>query len=160
VTLVNGGRAVIENSFVGGAGGVEVPAISAAGSDASILYSTVLGGTNIDMPAPALFCSGASDITVRNSILLAFNALPEIACAGVTMDYSATETDMGGTNSAVGNAMSAWFANVTDDFSLLAGHPFDDVAQWEVGDPPTDITGVTERPTAQGPDVAGAFILP
>ena len=137
-----------------------MPAISVAGSDASILYSTVLGGTNIDMPAPALLCSGASDVTARNSILLAFNPLDEIDCAGLTLNYSATEADMGGTNTSVSNAMSAWFEDVGDDFSLLSGHPFDDVAQWEVGDPATDITGVTERPTMQGPDVAGAFILP
>jgi hypothetical protein len=60
----------------------------------------------------------------------------------------------------VGALQAGWFTSLSSDFGLTgAGEAvFGDVAQWEVGDPATDIDGTDLRPTEPGPDVAGADV--
>jgi hypothetical protein len=83
--------------------------------------------------------------------------MPEIVCEDASITYSATETLFPGTgNVDLGNMVPSWF---TSDLHL-ATIPADvlTAAQWNTGDPTTDIDGEL-RPTVDATaDVAGADI--
>jgi len=90
---------------------------------------------------------------VRNSILLSADTVPEVQCAGATLSSSVTEADVG--------FMSSWFMSYgVGDFHLTAAGEavFADVAQWQQGDPVTDIDGNPRPTTDSSLDYAGADV--
>ena len=92
----------------------------------------------------------------------------EVACAAANITYSATEGGVAGEGNVAagmfpGGSPGDWFVDYTtgnfhiqnDGLTL-----FGDVAQWQEGDPPTDIDG-EPRPTVDGTaDYAGADLVP
>ena len=83
----------------------------------------------------------------------------EIQCNGATIDHSATEMDLGGTNTTLPPLSLMWFADYhSGDFHLTPSGTsvFATVAQRQTGDPPLDIDG-DPRPAMDGDtDHAGA----
>jgi hypothetical protein len=81
-----------------------------------------------------------------------------IGCTGLTFDFNVVDTaELVGNGNDVLSFDSEWFPNIgTSDFHIEMGAPFADVAQWNTGDPTTDIDG-EPRPTTDGAtDYAGA----
>lgn len=150
-------EAVLRNSFVAGAGGA-TPAVDANGGTLDIIYGT-LGGLGIN--AIALDCSGGAVVNVRNSIIVAEDDAPEIACAGAVLTNTATETGPAvNGNVALGDMDPAWFEGfAAGNFLLLPAGAivFADIAEWTPVDPSVDIEG-DPRPSEMGPDVAGADV--
>jgi hypothetical protein len=158
IVLTNGASARLRNCFVGGADALA--AIDVDSSSLDLLYSTVGG---VAFTSPALACSSGMTVAVRNSILVAQDpSIEEIQCSAADVTYSVTEAAFGGAgNASVGNMNTNWFGGFAGgDFSVTGNIP-DEVlttAQWQLGDPPTDIDG-TARPDADGTaDVAGADV--
>lgn len=154
----NGAELTLRNSFVGG--DVEVIGVEVTDASASIVYSTISASTF--GATPALGCTNPVAVDVRNSIIVTQGGTPpdEISCAGAIVSNSATE-------SGVGPFDIGWFANYNaGDFSLTTmGMPsgadtFVDIAEWQLGDPATDIDGDLRPTTDQTPDYAGADIPP
>ncbi len=119
-----------------------------------IVYTTI--GVEA-LGARGIVCAGASgnNVTLRNSIVVARDAGDEIDCAGMTAEYNATEMDLGGTNTMVPEIESVsgwdnWFNDSpTGDFHLgPMGEAIFQLgfAQWQDGDPVTDIDGTGDRP--------------
>ncbi|MCX4248125.1 right-handed parallel beta-helix repeat-containing protein [Paraliomyxa miuraensis] len=160
IVAQNASELVLRNCFVGGDQS-DVDAVMIDGSTASVLYTTVGGGNGSFGMARALSCTAGSDVTIRNSILAALDDIPELACSMATVSYSASETAiMGADNVTLGPVQAGWFAGYpTGDFTL-ASPPVQltNAAQWEDGDPPSDIHGDL-RPTIDGSaDYAGADV--
>ncbi|MCX4247134.1 right-handed parallel beta-helix repeat-containing protein [Paraliomyxa miuraensis] len=146
----NGATLTLRNSFVGGYV-ADVDAIALNGSSLDMLYTTVAAGVPLVTNARALFCEGAATASIRNSILLSVDTVPEVECTGATLNSSATEAGVG--------FMASWFAGYgVGDFHLTAAGQavFADIAQWQLGDPPTDIDGDTRPSTDGSTDYAGA----
>jgi hypothetical protein len=141
----------LANSFVGGDVSDRY-ALSVVGGDvtARIVYSTLGAGFGV---AAALRCDGGSSVEVRNSLLVARTAEPEVDCIGAQVTTSATEA--GG----LGNMNTNWFADyAAGDFHLAMPAPAGiRVAQWQPGDPPVDIDG-DRRVTNGELDHAGADV--
>jgi len=158
--LSNGADAHVRNCFVGGE--ADLFAVNAAaGTTLDILYSTIGGATG---DASALQC-GAADVTVRNSIVVSRGGDEfDIMCV-VDMTYSVTENPYAGTgNENIGDLTSGnqdvWFTDYgAGEFFLNAPPaPILTAAQWQTGDPATDIES-DARPDVDGTaDVAGADI--
>lgn len=91
---------------------------------------------------------------MRNSLLVAETDDPELDCVTDSVVTSATEADLSDMN-------ANWFVGyATGNFSLSAMAPpaILTTAQWNTGDPATDI-GSDARPSVDGStDVAGADI--
>lgn len=140
-----------ENCFIGGA--LDVVAFDVDGATAQLVYSTVT--TSTFGSTPALRCLGASDVGVRNSIVVSQGGTSpdEIDC-GATVVSSATEADVGAFD-------DGWFADHNNgDFSLTTdgATAFDGLAVWNTGDPAVDIGG-DRRPADNGAtDYAGADV--
>lgn len=156
---------VLRNSFVGGAN--NAAAVDIEGSTARIDFST-LGGDTIS--ATGLSCTSPDSVEVRNSIIVALGIDAtggfDVACSLADITFTATEAPFVGMgNVALGELSlmtpNEWFVgyavgdfHLNDDGLTL----FADVAQWQAGDPPTDIDG-DPRPTLDGtPDFAGADV--
>lgn len=147
-----GGAVVeLEGCFVSGAPAV-APAVTANASDLAIRYSTLVRGFNAGNPV--LTCTSPTSTTLVDSIVV--NETPaggmELSCPGASVVTSALET----TNDA-----SPWFDGVASgnfDLTPAGEAQFSNIAEWNTGDPPTDIDG-SPRPTVDGtPDVAGAHL--
>ena len=157
---VTSGVLELENCFVGHASGATHAVRVDAGSNASINYSTVITGFNNFDDAYALQCTAPGTVAVRNSFLATLdNVAADIACAGATVSYSASQVLIAGTGNVDLPPIGAmWFIDVnTGDFRLdTPPAAFLTTAQWNTGDPPTDIEGDL-RPTVDlTADVAGA----
>jgi len=154
VLAQNGAELVLRNCFVGG-NAADVDAIALNDSTLDMLYTTAGGGSVIGGRTRALFCDGGASATVRNSILVSLDPMPEVECSGVMLTTSATEAEAGPLD-AIG-----WFSGyAAGNFSLtMSGADiFRDLALWQSGDPPTDIDG-DPRPTVDAtPDYAGADV--
>lgn len=157
VVAENGADLILRNCFVGGDIS-DVDALAVDGATADIIYTTMAGGFGI---ATALGCDVTAVVSVRSSLLVARTDSDEIVC-DATIEHSATELALGGSNVALGDMSTTWFtAYGTGGFGLTAMHPaaIDTAAQWQAGDPPTDIDG-DPRPAVDGtPDYAGADVL-
>ena len=155
----NAAELTLRSSFVGG--NEDVDAIFIDGSRLDMLYTTGGGGNGAFGEARALSCAAGSDVTVRSSIIVAIDDVPELACIGATITNTATETAVVGSgNQALGPIQATWFTNYAQgDFSLA--DPPTAVAMtavWTTGDPLTDIDG-DPRPAVDGtPDYAGADV--
>ena len=176
--LVDGGRAWVDRSRIttnaGGAivaqAGAELTtrncflggdvndrdAVTVAGATASMLYTTLGSGFGA---ASALTCDGGSTVTIRNSILATRSSDPELQCGGATVDDSAAEADLGGTNTALGPMSLAWFTDFAGgDFHLsLVPAALINAGVWRQGDPSVDIDGDL-RPDTEDADVPGADV--
>ena len=156
VLAQNGAELTLRNCFVGDGNTNSTDAITVNGATLTMLYTTVGAAANTGMPARALFCDGGGQADVRNSILVSFDPGPEVECPGLTIADSATEAELG-------MLSGTWFDNYgAGDFHLTMSAPIAaaTAAQWQLGDPTTDIDGDL-RPTMDGtPDYAGADIPP
>jgi hypothetical protein len=143
---------VLRNCFVGG--GTEVIGVEVIDASARVVYTTVVASTF--MSTPAFGCTSPGMVDIRNSIVVSQggSSPDELSCAGADVVTSATEAD-------VGSADILWFVDFNGgDFSLsgTGATTFADIAQWQTGDPLTDIDGAP-RPASDGtPDHAGADI--
>jgi hypothetical protein len=165
VLAENGAELTLRNCFVTGAGN-GISAVVLTDANASILYSTMF--SSAFAPTAALSCAGATNASMRNSIVVTEGGAlgNEIDCAGIDSTHSATEALLPGEgNVSVGmfpdGTPEQWFSNVTigdlglqnDGLTLFA-----DVALWTMGDPPNDIDS-DPRPAVDGtPDFAGADV--
>jgi hypothetical protein len=157
IVAENGAELVLRNCFVGGDVN-DITALTVNGSTATILYTTAGAGFG---NATSLACGGAATVDVRGSLFIARTDVDEIQCSGATIEHTAAELDLGGTNTALGGMATTWFMSYgTGDFHLMPSAPIAiaTTAQWEDGDPLTDIDGEA-RPQLDGaPDVAGADV--
>lgn len=157
VSLSNGAALSARNSVLGANGSalVDAQALRAVASSFSLRYVTV--AANDSAGVASLVCTGGSAGTVSNSIVVAIEP-SSIDCRGLAVDHSAVDSFLDGDGVVLRDMFDAgWFtAPGSGDFHLEPGHPFTDVAQWQLGDPPVDLDG-DERPNVAGtPDVAGA----
>ena len=149
---ISGGQLQLLNAAVGLNGGQfssTVGGIAADGTVLDIRYSTLAGNTALDATRGTLFCISGVSGEIRNSILVGVGNTIS-GCGALTFDGNAADEVLGGTNENVGAVMPTWFANLgSNDFRLTATGDtvFADIAQWEDGDPLTDIDG-DEIPTA------------
>lgn len=119
-----------------------------------ILYSTIV--ENSGNSGGAINC-GPGSATVRNSIVASRGFANAIDCGGATSVTYSVVSD-GQFDGDPTNVPLADFAplSMNVDYEIAAGSVAIDVAQWNVGDPPTDIGGAP-RPAMDGtPDDAGA----
>lgn len=159
IVAQNASELTLRNCFVGGDVN-DINALEAIGANVTALYSTVGGGFG---SATALTCDVGSSVAVRNSLLVARTDGDELACPPATVERTAAEMDLGGTNTVVGPMDTLWFVGYgTGAFSLSAMAPasISTAARWMAGDPATDIDG-DPRPTTDGAmDYAGADAVP
>ena len=162
----NGAELALRNSFVGGDVN-DANAMEVNGAAAVVVYSTLGAGT---FNAAALACTSPIGVEIRNSILVSRGGTPpdEVSCPDASISFSAAEGMIMGEQNAMvgmfpGGTPEDWFVNFSGgDFGLQNDGIllFADVAQWQLGDPTTDIDGDL-RPTMDGtPDYAGADIPP
>jgi hypothetical protein len=155
-----GAELTLRNCFVGdgtnGANGLTVD-----GAAADVVYSSLGAGVDNFEDVFPVFCNGAVDVSIRNSLLVSFDNPVELSCGTAMVTNTASESLIPGTgNVALGDVGATWFVDIdTGNFHLdtppaiLAS-----TAQWNTGDPPTDIDGDL-RPTDDGsPDYAGADV--
>lgn len=157
VALSNGASLVARNSVLGANGSalVDAQALRATSSSFALRYVTVAGNDSAGFASIA--CTGGSTGTVSDSIVVAIEP-GSIDCPGLVVEHSAIDSSFDGEGVVLRDGFDAgWFvAPGAGDFHLEPGHPFDDVALWQAGDPPVDLDG-DERPSVPGtPDVAGA----
>lgn len=154
----NGAQLSIRSSFVGGSVN-NVPAFDVNNATATLSYVTIGAGFGT---ARALTCNATSTVEAKSSIFVSEDSGgAEVLCLPATIEHSATELDLGGTNVALGDVSTGWFVGYsTGDFHLAPSHPIaiDTAALFQLGDPPTDIDG-DPRPTVDAtPDFAGADV--
>jgi len=157
VVAQNAGELVLRNCFVGGSVNNEA-SLTVNGATAIVLYSTIAAGFGI---ATALTCDGAATVTVRNSLLVAEADSGEIHCTTGTFEYNATEADLGDTNQGLGDMNVAWFEGYGSGdlhLSVMAPITIATTAQWQDGDPVTDIDGDARNAVNGTSDVAGADV--
>ncbi|MCX4239113.1 hypothetical protein [Paraliomyxa miuraensis] len=148
----NAAELTLRNCFVGG--GTDVIGVEVVDASASVLYSTISAST-FGM-TPALSCTTPLAVDVRNSIIVSQGGTSpdELSCAAATIVATATEAN-------VGPFSAGWFVNFNGgDYHLTASgtSAFADVANWNTGDPSTDIDG-DPRPSIDGTaDHAGADV--
>jgi hypothetical protein len=155
----NGAQLTVRNCFVGGngAGLAGSYGIDVAGSDVRILYTTV--ARNDEAAIDSIRCMD-STVDVRNSIVVGRDA-DSIECPNIVVSNSALDETIGA-NPNVGAANIAWFVDATNDFHLTpaGAKVFADIAEWTLGDPPTDIDGDLRPTDDASPDFAGADRIP
>jgi len=141
---------VANNGEGGSAGGI----VTTGPAPLDILYSTIV--ENSGNSGGAIDC-GPGSATVRNSIIASWVFADAIDCGGATsVTYSVVsdaQFDGDPTNVPLGDLAAL---NINVNYEIAAGSVATDVAQWQAGDPPTDIGGAP-RPAMDGtPDDAGA----
>ena len=157
IVVDGGGTLVIENSFVGGGNVTGVRAVDVVNGTVDVTYSTL--GAGFGSGAAGLLCADGTGSSIRNSIVLTYGGDPELVCDNAAMSGNITEMDV-----PAFDDQSGWFLDFSNgDFHLVPGmYPaaIDTAAQWQTGDPTTDIDG-DARPTRDGtPDSAGADLIP
>ncbi|MEX1365588.1 MAG: right-handed parallel beta-helix repeat-containing protein [Nannocystaceae bacterium] len=159
LTATAGSELVLRNCFVTRNGDpfADTRGISVAGSSLALVYDTIAANEGTGASGPvSLACDAGSDGQVRNSIVAAGSGT--IDCPGVGFDHDVVDTGgLVGSNTVVLPFDPAWFPDIGMlDFHIDAGPPFEDVAQWQTGDPTTDFDG-DARPNLDGSaDYAGA----
>jgi hypothetical protein len=161
ILLSNGAAGSLRNSFIGvnGNGSPTARGLHVNASTLDVVYSTIArNDAGLD---DSLLCNLTSTVTVRNSILIGRDS-PSINCTPLTASFSVFDEAVAGAgNETVAAINNSWFVDVFTGNLHLTGAgetQFSDVAQWEAGDPPTDIDG-EPRPTDPGSaDVAGADV--
>lgn len=157
VSLSNGAAFYARNSVIGANGSalVDAQALRATSSSFALRYVTMAGNDSAGLASIA--CTGGSTGAAADSIVVALDP-GSIDCRGLVVEHSAVDSFLDGEGVVLREAFDAgWFvAPGAGDFHLAPGHPFDDVAQWQPGDPLVDLDG-DPRPSRPGAaDVAGA----
>jgi hypothetical protein len=157
IVVDGGGMLMLENSFVGGGNNNNVSAIHVVSGTVDMTCSTVGSGFGT---SSALLCDGDQNVTVRNSLLVSASDDDELQCPSASVTSSALEM-ANGDNLLLGSMSSAWFTDYDNgDFHIAQAQPgLEAAATWQTGDPATDIDGDL-RPTTDGPDFAGADVIP
>ena len=152
-----GAELTLRNSFVHGE--VDSDVLSSQDATVDVLYSTL--GANQGV-STAITCNGASNVTVRNSLLVSRDTCPEVICPGIVVSHTAAELLLAGPNNvALGDMSLTWFQDyTTGDFHLTGLRPaaVDTTATWTTGDPTTDIDGDARPQTDGAADFAGADV--
>lgn len=153
---------VLRNSFVGlnGGGFVDTRGLTVTGSSLDIRYTTIAANDGTGASGPvSIYCDALTAGEVRSSIIAA--GTDTIDCTNATFDFNVVDTGglAGANNDVLVFDAFGWFPNLAmADFHISAGPPFVDVAQWQAGDPATDIDG-DPRPDVDGsPDYVGADV--
>lgn len=158
VRLAGGETARFINTIVANNGDPFEPAsggiVSTASATVDVLYSTIVQNTGAS--GGAIDCN-LGTTTVRNSIIASQAMSNAIDCLGAnTVTYSVvadSEYEGDPTNVALMNYAAL---NLDADYEIAGGSVANDAAQWELGDPTTDINGAP-RPAVPGTaDYAGA----
>jgi len=160
VLAQNGAELVLRNCFVSLNGGqfTDTRGITAMNSMVAVAYTTIAANDGNEASGPvSMACDGGTSGEVRNSIVAANNNT--IDCPGLAFDFNVVDTTSLGATNTVLSFDPGWFAGIgMSDFHIVTGPPFEDIAQRQSGDPPTDIDG-DPRPTVDGtPDYAGADV--
>ena len=122
------GRMVLENVFAGGDVSNEV-VLAIVGAQAHLSYTTVVGGF---ADSRGILCSMDGAVTVDDSIVAAVGTGAAIEC----VDQTVTTSDVQDAD------ITAWFEDFfAGDLHLAMGHGFSEVAEWNTGDPESDIDG-------------------
>ncbi|MEM7153747.1 MAG: hypothetical protein AAF799_12945 [Myxococcota bacterium] len=157
IALTNGALLQADNSVLGANGNalVDAQALRVTDSSFDLRYVTLAG--NDGTAVSSILCTGASNGSIRNGIVVGVQT-GSVDCPDLVVETSATDSAfMGEGVVPVGTFDVAWFVSPgSGDFHLADGHPFTDVARWEVGDPPVDLDGDRRPSRAGSPDVAGA----
>jgi hypothetical protein len=160
ITVSDSAYLHLRNSMVAGGSNDDSVGVLVESATLDALYATISGDDDGFDGGTALRCTGTSTVGVRNSVVVKTGSGAEIECDEADVSYSATETATPGTgNVTLGSVMANWFVSVASDLHL--NNPPGDLttaAQWQSGDPATDIDGEL-RPTEDGsPDYAGADV--
>jgi hypothetical protein len=156
VLAENSAEIRLRNCFVGGDVS-DRQAFEVNGATASVLYTTLGAGFG---SATALVCDGTATVDIRNALLVARTDADELQCSRATIEFSAAEASLGGTNTTLGTMQTSWFADYGGGDFHLATAPatIGNAAEWTMGDPLTDIDA-EPRPALDGaPDAAGADV--
>jgi len=152
---------LVRNSIIAG-NGTNTPAVVLSGATFDAVFSSIAGPDTSGMVA-AISCTTSPDLSVRNSVLFKVNSGSTLeGCSAATIDHTAGDEQLSGTGNTTFTVEPSLFENLGNGNLRLtaAGKAeFDGVALWQPGDPVTDIDGAL-RPTAEGPDVAGAHLGP
>ena len=147
----------MENSLVvDNVGATAGPGVRVTSAEIAVSYSVLAGNGTIANPDNIECLSGATGYA-RNSIVSGQNGNSIVTCGGLTWENNGVDTSaLGGSNENVGMYDSSWFADPgTGDYRLTtAGESeFMNIAQWQDGDPLTDIDGEpipTDMPSFPG----------
>lgn len=149
----------LRNCFVGGDDS-GAHALEVSDAAATISYSTLIAGS---FGSWTLLCTPISFVEVSDSIILRYgDVVDPVDCGSAVFDHSASEMSLpGGSNVDVGffDVGNGWFADAANgDFTLTpwGADTFMGIAQWNVGDPLTDIEGDPRNNSDGDPDYAGA----
>lgn len=165
IVAENAGELVLRNCFVGGDVN-DVNALEIDEASARVVYSTLGAGS---VTAVGLACSTPVSVDVRNSLIVSRGVDAtggfDLTCDDATVSYTATESMVSGEgNSALGDMPTTmpelWFMDYGAGNFHLTNPPITvaTTAQWQDGDPETDIDG-DARPTVDGfADAAGADV--
>ena len=162
IVAENGAELTLRSSFVGdGTNGEH--GLFVDGSSATVVSTTVGSGVDNFTDVFPIYCTGAVDVTIRNSVLVSFDNPSEISCSTAMVINTASEALIPGTgNTALGDIAVDWFVSIDAGDFHLDNPPamLATTARWQTGDPLTDIDGDL-RPTVDGtPDYAGADLVP
>ena len=139
LSLRNSAVGLNGNGFTSAVGGLLL-----ANTTVDIVYSSVVANQSSVPGEASMSCTGGELGEVRNSIIVSTGGGVG-GCAGITFANNAVDdAGIGGTNVDVGATMGSWFTGLaTGDFHLSAAGAgvFADIAQWQAGDPVTDIDG-------------------
>ena len=142
----SGAQVYLVNTSVSGNGGnfSTLGGLALGDTTFEATFSTV-AGNNAQLDARvSLYCTGATTGSVRNSIVVGSGNSVD-GCGGLTFTNSGVDqTGLGLSNDNVGALNPGWFTNpAAGDFHLSATGDgiFEDLAQWEDGDPLADFDG-------------------
>jgi len=153
---------IVRNSFVG-VNVNNVPAMALnSGVTATVSYSTIVGA--FGTAATGLTCAADSTLVARDTIILSLNSDSPVSCIMGTFEHVASDAMLpGGTNSEIEDfgIGSDWFVDANNgDFHLQNEGLtlFDNVGEWNDGDPLTDIDGEERAQPDGASDYAGADV--
>lgn len=156
---IAGGELHMRNSVVARNGdefSSTVGGIALDGTIVDITYSTIAINEALTAARGSLFCSGGESGSIRNSTIVADGNTIDGCAAALLATNAVDDSGIGGPNDNVGAADPGWFSNVgADNFHLsMTGETvFMDLAQWQDGDPTTDVDGdpiPTDMPSFPG----------
>lgn len=153
--------AVIRSSMIGYYSSASISPMAAYDNSSVVVIDSTLFGYYPGGAGTNLVCSPSGTVEVRGSILIGQDdGVPD--CMDADISYSAINGGAPGTgNVDVGSFRTSWFVSYSgEDYHLTPGGfvTFADIAQWQTGDPTTDIDG-DPRPTIDNAlDYAGADV--
>ena len=164
IVAQNAAELTLRNCFVGdGTNGENALTVDGTTSMASAMVSYTTLGTGFDNfnDVFPVFCDGAADVTIRNSLLVSFDNPSELSCSTATVTNTASEALIPGAgNVALGDVGMDWFVGVDNGDFHLNNPPgmLATTARWTTGDPPTDIDGNLRPTMDDAADYAGADV--